>query len=154
MSIGSSYTHKLFSCYLSLINSDNENCEILSIENHCIFTEKYECPETSQHHLRNPTYQQQISVNSAVSAQTVIFNNSIMTSNEELLAQMNVSESLTSILTRSSNGSNNNNKQKTLSISSTEEPLHIGDVADLLHPQYAIITGNNNFLISEKSFIK
>lgn len=63
----------------------------------------------------------------------------MMTSNEELLAQMNASESLTSILTRSSNGSN---KQKTLSISSAaEEPLHIGDVADLLHPQYAIITG-------------
>jgi hypothetical protein len=61
-----------------------------------------------------------------------------MAANEDLLAQMNASESLTSILTRSSNGSN---KQKTLSISSAEEPLHIGDVADLLHPQYAIITG-------------
>lgn len=61
-----------------------------------------------------------------------------MAANEDLLAHMNASESLTSILTRSSNGSN---KQKTLSISSAEEPLHIGDVADLLHPQYAIITG-------------
>lgn len=59
---------------------------------------------------------------------------------DDLMAQMNVSESLTSILTRSSNGSQH--KQKTLSISSVEEPLHIADVADLLHPQYAIITGN------------
>jgi hypothetical protein len=55
------------------------------------------------------------------------------------MAQIDASESLTSILTRSSSSSNH--KQKTLSISSTEEPLHIGDVADLLHPQYAIITG-------------
>jgi hypothetical protein len=95
-----------------------------------------------QQQHRNHIYQQQVSVNSAASAQTVIFNSSMMAVNEELLAQMNASESLTSILTRSSNGSNNNYKQKTLSISSAvEEPLHIGDVADLLHPQYAIITG-------------
>ena len=100
--------------------------------------EKYECSESSQQQQNHHTYQQQISVNSAVSAQTVVFNNSMMAANEELLAQMNASESLSSILTRSSNGSN---KQKTLSISSVEEPLHIGDVADLLHPQYAIITG-------------
>ncbi|KAG5677173.1 hypothetical protein PVAND_006954 [Polypedilum vanderplanki] len=64
-------------------------------------------------------------------------------SHDDSMAQMNVSESLTSILTRSSNGSH---KQKTLSISSAEEPLHISDVADLLHPQYAIITGGRSSL--------
>jgi hypothetical protein len=79
-----------------------------------------------------------MSVNSATSVQTVIFNNSSLTGND-LMAQMNASESLSSILTRSSNGSSH--KHKTLSVSSAEEPLHISDVADLLHQQYAIITG-------------
>lgn len=91
------------------------------------------------------SYQQQVSVNSAASVQTVIFNSSV---GNELIAQMNASESLSSILTRSSTGS----KHKSLSVSSAEEPLHISDVADLLHQQYAIITGkflNLNFLTAE-----
>ncbi|CRL00210.1 CLUMA_CG013484, isoform A [Clunio marinus] len=65
-----------------------------------------------------------------------------MSSNgDESLTQMNGSESLSSILTRSSNSSQ---RQKTLSVSSAEEPLHVADVADLLHPQYAIITGGRS----------
>ncbi|XP_070494740.1 guanine nucleotide exchange factor DBS isoform X6 [Chironomus tepperi] len=104
-------------------------------------TEKYvDFSDTSQSENRH-SYQQQMSVNSATSVQTVIFNNSSLTGND-LMAQMNASESLSSILTRSSNGSSH--KQKTLSVSSAEEPLHISDVADLLHQQYAIITGGRS----------
>lgn len=51
---------------------------------------------------------------------------------------LNGSESLSSILTRSSC---DGHKQKKMSNSSNDEPLRIADVADLLHPQYAIITG-------------
>jgi hypothetical protein len=96
--------------------------------------------ETSQHRYQQQV--SQVSVGSVASGQTIIFNSSSIMTNpndDSLIAQMNASESLTSILTRSSNGSH---RQKTLSISSAEEPkLHIEDVADLLHPQYAIITG-------------
>lgn len=100
-------------------------------------TEKYvDFSDTSTENRHS--YQQQVSVNSSTSVQTVIFNNSSLVGND-LMAQMNGSESLSSILTRSSNGSIH--KQKTLSVSSAEEPLHISDVADLLHQQYAIITG-------------
>lgn len=114
---------------------------------------------------RSHIYQQQVSVNSSTSIQTVIFNSNMSTSDDEAILEMNGSESLTSILTRSSNGSQ---RQKTLSVSSAEEPLHIADVADLLHPQYAVITGarstdtgsplitfpdNNNFhLLSDRDY--
>ena len=101
-------------------------------------TERYDThlSETSQ---RSHIYQHQVSVNSSTSIQTVIFNPNMSSSGDEV--QMIGSESLSSILTRSSNGSQ---RQKTLSVSSAEEPLHIADVADLLHPQYAIITGGRS----------
>lgn len=100
--------------------------------------ERYETHLNSEVSQRTQhIYQHQTSVNSASSVQTVIFNGP-MSSCDDPALQMNGSESLSSILTRSSNGSH---KQKTLSVSSAEEPLHIADVADLLHPQYAIITG-------------
>ena len=106
-----------------------------------LITERYET------HLNEPTqrsniYQHQISVNSSTSIQTVIYNANMSSSGgDEALVAMNGSESLSSILTRSSNESQ---RQKTLSVSSAEEPLHIADVADLLHPQYAIITGGRS----------
>lgn len=104
-------------------------------------TERYDThlSETPQ---RSHIYQHQVSVNSSTSIQTVIFNpNNMSSSGDEAMLQLNGSESLSSILTRSSNGSQ---RQKTLSVSSAEEPLHIADVADLLHPQYAIITGGRS----------
>lgn len=58
-------------------------------------------------------------------------------------SQLMASDSLNSILTRSTN-SNGSQKQKTLSISSAEEPLYVGDVAELLHPQYGIISGGRS----------
>lgn len=92
---------------------------------------------------RSHIYQHQVSVNSSTSIQTVIFNAN-MTSGvggDDIVDHLMGSESLSSILTRSSNESQ---RQKTLSVSSAEEPLHISDVADLLHPQYAIITGGRS----------
>lgn len=105
----------------------------------CFISERYEThlSETTQ---RSHIYQHQISVNSAASVQTVIYNGA-MSSGDDPLAQMNASESLSSILTRSSGESQ---RPKTVSVSSAEEPLHIADVADLLHPQYAIITGGRS----------
>lgn len=63
-------------------------------------------------------------------------------SSQILEAPINTSGSLNSIL-------NGNNgivvgavcHQKNASINSAEEPLCVADVAELLHPQYAIITG-------------
>lgn len=105
----------------------------------CFVSERYET-HLSEAAQRNHIYQHQISVNSSSSIQTVIYNGA-MSSGDDPSAQMNASESLSSILTRSSGGTQ---RQKTLSVSSAEEPLHISDVADLLHPQYAIITGGRS----------
>lgn len=102
-------------------------------------SERYET-HLSEAQQRSQIYQHQVSVNSSTSIQTVIYNGA-MSSGDDPLAQMNASESLSSILTRSSGGSQ---RQKTVSVSSAEEPLHIADVADLLHPQYAIITGGRS----------
>lgn len=100
-------------------------------------SERYDA-HMSEATSRSHIYQQQVSVNSSTSIQTVIHNSNMTSSGDEAILQMNGSESLSSILTRSSNGSQ---RQNTLSVSSAEEPLHIADVADLLHPQYAVITG-------------
>lgn len=103
----------------------------------CFISERYET-HLSEATQRNHIYQHQISVNSSTSIQTVIYNGAMASGDD---VQMNPSESLSSILTRSSGGSQ---RQKTLSVSSAEELLHIADVADLLHPQYAIITGGRS----------
>lgn len=104
------------------------------------FAERYET-HLSEATQRSHIYQHQVSVNSSTSIQTVIFNANSMSSSGDDAMVLNGSESLSSILTRSSNGSQ---RQKTLSVSSAEEPLHIADVADLLHPQYAVITGGRS----------
>lgn len=125
-------------------------------------TERYDT-HLSESSQRSHIYQQQISVNSSTSIQTVIYNPGMSSSGDEM--QLNGSESLSSILTRGSTGSH---RMKTPSVSSAEEPLHIDDVADLLHPQYAVITGgrsndtgsplitfpdNNNFhLLSDRDY--
>jgi pleckstrin homology domain-containing family G member 4 len=106
----------------------------------CFIAERYDT-HLSESSQRSNIYQQQISVNSSASIQTAIFNPNMSSNGDEVLAQLNGSESLSSILTRSSGETQ---RQKTLSMSSTEEPLHIADVADLLHPQYAIITGGRS----------
>lgn len=104
----------------------------------CWLAERYDTHLSEASH-RGHIYQHQISVNSSTSIQTVIYNANMSSSGDEVLAP---SESLSSILTRSSTGSQQ--RQKTLSVSSTEEPLFIADVAELLHPQYAIITGGRS----------
>lgn len=104
----------------------------------CFLTERYDT-HLSEASQRSHIYQQQISVNSSTSIQTVIYKTNMSSSGDEV--QLNGSESLSSILTRSSNGSQ---RQKTLSVSSAEELLFIADVAELLHPQYAIITGGRS----------
>jgi hypothetical protein len=105
-----------------------------------LVAERYET-HLSEPLQRSNIYQNQLSVNSSTSIQTVIYNPNMTGSGDEAGMQLNGSESLSSILTRSSTGSQ---RQKTLSVSSAEEPLHIADVADLLHPQYAIITGGRS----------
>lgn len=103
-----------------------------------VSAERYDT-HLSESSQRSHIYQQQVSATSATSIQTVIFSGIMSSSGEEAIENINGSESLSAILTRSSNG-----RQKTVSVSSAEEPLHIADVADLLHPQYAIISGGRS----------
>lgn len=103
-----------------------------------VSAERYDT-HLSESSQRSHIYQHQVSATSATSIQTVIFSGIMSSSGDEAIGNLNGSESLSSILTRSSNG-----RQKTVSVSSAEEPLHIADVADLLHPQYAIISGGRS----------
>lgn len=93
--------------------------------------ERYDA-HLSETQQRSHIYQHQISVNSSTSIQTVIFNANMSCSGDE--QQLNGLESW----------SGGSHRQKTVSSSSAEEPLHVADVADLLHPQYAIITGGRS----------
>jgi pleckstrin homology domain-containing family G member 4 len=87
--------------------------------------------ETQAQADRKQIYQHQTSVNSLASIQTVI-NNPAMC-DDQLKSRASIEETITTQCLR----------QKSLSVSSSndEQPLHIEDIADLLHPQYAIITG-------------
>lgn len=101
-------------------------------------------------------FQHQSSVTSVSSVQTVL-NQSLQNSTNinrliENVCQngnnfnLNTFGSCSSLITTnghvSSNGSTiRDNMNSGVSVSSAEEPLSVGDVADLLHPQYAIITG-------------
>lgn len=114
--------------------------------------------DTQAQASRKQIYQHQTSVNSIASIQTVI-NNPAM-SDDHLKSRLSIEETITTQSLR----------QKSLSVSSSNEesPLHIEDIADLLHPQYAIITGgratdtgsalitfpdNNNFqLLSDRDY--
>lgn len=91
-------------------------------------------------HLNHPhKFQHQSSVTSTTSVQTVL-HQSIQNSNNNNNGYGNsCNESESSNSLAYSNMSQQ--AMNSLSISSAEEPLHIADVADLLHPQYAIITG-------------
>nr|XP_040229140.2 guanine nucleotide exchange factor DBS isoform X3 [Anopheles coluzzii] len=104
-------------------------------------------------------FQHQSSVTSVSSVQTVL-NQSLQNSTNinrliENVCQngnnfnLNTFGSCSSLITTnghvSSNGSTiRDNMNSGVSVSSAEEPLSVGDVADLLHPQYAIITGGRS----------
>uniref|UniRef100_A0A182JT36 CRAL-TRIO domain-containing protein n=1 Tax=Anopheles christyi TaxID=43041 RepID=A0A182JT36_9DIPT len=104
-------------------------------------------------------FQHQSSVTSVVSVQTVL-NQSLQNSTNinkliENVCQngnnfnLNTFGSCSSLITTnghvSSNGTTTrDNMNSGISVSSAEEPLSVGDVADLLHPQYAIITGGRS----------
>lgn len=112
-------------------------------------------------HNKQQIYQHQTSVNSVASIQTVIPNPAM--SDDQCKSRCSSSTIEETITTQSL-------RPKSLSVSSSNEdqPLHIEDIADLLHPQYAIITGgratdtgsplitfpdNNNFqLLSDRDY--
>lgn len=89
--------------------------------------------DTNQHLKPKIVYQQQTSVNSLASLQTVIYNPS--NNNDDLHHhQSRFEETITTQSLRP--------KSNSMSSSVAEDqPLRIEDIADLLHPQYAIITG-------------
>jgi pleckstrin homology domain-containing family G member 4 len=103
-------------------------------------------------------YQHQTSVNSVASIQTVIPN--LAMSDDQFKARSSIEETITTQCLRP--------KSLSMSSSNDDQPLHIEDIADLLHPQYAIITGgratdtgsplitfpdNNNFqLLSDRDY--
>lgn len=85
-------------------------------------------------------YQHQTSVNSLASLQTVIYNPGEMSGGSSDLTKattspLHIEETITtrSLRPKSSSMSSSN--------SGEDSPLRIEDIADLLHPQYAIITG-------------
>lgn len=95
--------------------------------------------DTSQHLKPKIVYQQQTSVNSLASLQTVIYNPTISNNNDDLKKPLHHHQSRfeETITTQSL-------RPKSNSMSSSvaeDQPLRIEDIADLLHPQYAIITG-------------
>ncbi|XP_052896254.1 guanine nucleotide exchange factor DBS isoform X2 [Anopheles moucheti] len=103
--------------------------------------------------------QHQSSVTSNTSVQTVL-NQSLQNSTNinkliENVCQngnhfnFNTFGSCSSLITTNGHASSNgsilrDNMNSAVSVSSAEEPLSVGDVADLLHPQYAIITGGRS----------
>uniref|UniRef100_A0A182NHA5 CRAL-TRIO domain-containing protein n=1 Tax=Anopheles dirus TaxID=7168 RepID=A0A182NHA5_9DIPT len=104
-------------------------------------------------------FQHQSSVTSATSVQTVL-NQSLQNSTNinkliENVCQngnhfnLNTFGSCSSLITTNGHVSSNgslirDNMNSATSVSSAEEPLSVADVAELLHPQYAIITGGRS----------
>lgn len=81
---------------------------------------------TGLHQTHPHIFQHQSSISSQVSVQTVFYQNGCIMGSSGSSQQ--------------SQGSANN----VMIGSIYEEPLNVGDVADLLHPQYAIITGGRS----------
>lgn len=103
--------------------------------------ERYVTPKTTHEEPANKSkfvYQHQTSVNSLASLQTVIYNPTptMSAASDDLkMLPHRIEETITTQSLRP--------KSSSMSSSTTPEdqPLRIEDIADLLHPQYAIITG-------------
>ncbi|XP_058066484.1 guanine nucleotide exchange factor DBS isoform X1 [Anopheles bellator] len=113
-----------------------------------------------QHQHNHSSFQHQSSVTSINSVQTVLNQNLQNSTNVNKLIEnvcqnghhfnLNKFGSCSSLITTttghvSTNGSTTrDNMNSAISVSSAEEPLSVADVAELLHPQYAIITGGRS----------
>lgn len=119
---------------------ENSSCETSAVQQHL---QHYQ--STSHSHK----FQHQTSVTSSSSIQTVIMNQSVSSNASSTESTGNVSTNSQSQI--SSNGNLSTVRKNSLSpptnrlsVSSAEEPLCVGDVAELLHPQYAILTGGRS----------
>lgn len=109
---------------------------------------------SSLHHVHQHLFQHQTSVASSTSVQTVLHqsihsmsasqhNDNSSTSSFPIQNNVNSSGSTSSLLTNNSL-QHHNQLSMASNLSIVEAGLSIGDVADLLHPQYAIITGGRS----------
>lgn len=109
---------------------------------------------TSLHQSHQHLFQHQTSVTSSASVQTVLhqsvynmsssqFNDNSSTSSFPIQNNVNSSGSASSLMTNNSL-QHHNQLSMASNLSIVEAGLSIGDVADLLHPQYAIITGGRS----------
>ncbi|XP_035911796.1 guanine nucleotide exchange factor DBS-like isoform X2 [Anopheles stephensi] len=112
-----------------------------------------------QYNSYQNTFQHQSSVTSNTSVQTVLNQSLQNSANVNKLIEnvcqngnhfnLNTFGSCSSLITTNGHASSSgsimrDNMNSAVSVSSAEEPLSVGDVADLLHPQYAIITGGRS----------
>lgn len=109
---------------------------------------------SSLHQSHQHLFQHQTSVTSSASVQTVLhqsvynmsssqFNDNSSTSSFPIQNNVNSSGSTSSLMTNNSLQQHNHLSMAS-NLSIVEAGLSIGDVADLLHPQYAIITGGRS----------
>uniref|UniRef100_A0AAG5DLA6 Guanine nucleotide exchange factor DBS n=1 Tax=Anopheles atroparvus TaxID=41427 RepID=A0AAG5DLA6_ANOAO len=120
--------------------------------------------QQQQHHQKQPhnhpsAFQHQSSISSVSSVQTVLCQNLQNSTNVNKLIEnvcqngnhfnLNTFGSCSSLITTNGHVSTvgsttRENMNSAVSVSSAEEPLSVADVAELLHPQYAIITGGRS----------
>lgn len=112
----------------------------------------YHSVQIQQQHNHN-VFQHQSSVTSVTSVQTVLSQNMQNSTNVNKLIEnvcqngnhfnLNTFGSCSSLITTNGHVQTTvrENMNSAVSVSSAEEPLSVADVAELLHPQYAIITG-------------
>lgn len=97
------------------------------------------------HQSNQHIFQHQSSVTSSASIQTVLHHGTTNMSNStqsQLNGSGSLSSSLNNVIQHQQYHQMNNNSSN---VSSAEEVvLNVGDVADLLHPQFAIITGGRS----------
>uniref|UniRef100_A0A182FIB3 CRAL-TRIO domain-containing protein n=1 Tax=Anopheles albimanus TaxID=7167 RepID=A0A182FIB3_ANOAL len=137
--------------------SDQENGQNTNNGSSSSNASSYHSVQIQQQHNLN-LFQHQSSVASVTSVQTVLCQNMQNSTNVNKLIEnvcqngnhfnLNTFGSCSSLITTNGHVQTTTvreNMNSAVSVSSAEEPLSVADVAELLHPQYAIITDYANF---------
>ncbi|XP_035793105.1 guanine nucleotide exchange factor DBS-like isoform X3 [Anopheles albimanus] len=136
--------------------SDQENGQNTNNGSSSSNASSYHSVQIQQQHNLN-LFQHQSSVASVTSVQTVLCQNMQNSTNVNKLIEnvcqngnhfnLNTFGSCSSLITTNGHVQTTTvreNMNSAVSVSSAEEPLSVADVAELLHPQYAIITGGRS----------
>ncbi|XP_058124508.1 guanine nucleotide exchange factor DBS [Anopheles ziemanni] len=143
--------------------AQEENSNIVnngsSSSNASSYHSAFQQQQQKQPHNHPGSFQHQSSINSVSSVQTVLCQNLQNSTNVNKLIEnvcqngnhfnLNTFGSCSSLITTNGHVSapgstTRENMNSGVSVSSAEEPLSVADVAELLHPQYAIITGGRS----------